>query len=304
MENVRNNLSNSINSPSPTMNFKQRIDSRYGPGVSNQLSEFEQMHLKLARHTNHLTFLTKCKNENLIPTGFILKSPFSSFKASKIMSAASKSLIIERIDHHRKEKRILKASIENKKCELAELIGSEFQNIFQSIQNRFDKETESIKLKQKEKFARLNPIKTIDLSEKVNQTNDANKNVVNLSSRNLTPCEISVLNKGLNFSVVPKSVKALDFVTGIESAVSQLPEDQGDRFRSEASLLLNKIPVPKPNLSKEENQAVSILGKDDAIKILPADKGNATVVLDAVTYKEKYWKRYELANTLNLNSKF
>ncbi|XP_054259256.1 uncharacterized protein LOC128984000 [Macrosteles quadrilineatus] len=75
--------------------------------------------------------------------------------------------------------------------------------------------------------------------------------------------------------------------TGIESAVSQLPESQGDQFRCEASILLKKIPTPKPNLSKEETKAVSVLGKDGTVKILPADKGNATVVLDTVTYEEK-----------------
>ncbi|XP_054259833.1 uncharacterized protein LOC128984527 [Macrosteles quadrilineatus] len=73
----------------------------------------------------------------------------------------------------------------------------------------------------------------------------------------------------------------------IESAVSQLPESQGDQFRCEASILLKKIPTPKPNLSKEETKAVSVLGKDGTVKILPADKGNATVVLDTLTYEEK-----------------
>ncbi|XP_054260070.1 uncharacterized protein LOC128984748 [Macrosteles quadrilineatus] len=76
-------------------------------------------------------------------------------------------------------------------------------------------------------------------------------------------------------------------VERIESAVSQLPESQGDQFRCEASILLKKIPTPKPNLSKEETKAVSVLGKDGTVKILPADKGNATVVLDTVTYEEK-----------------
>lgn len=287
MANVRNNSLNNLNSPSPTMNFKQRIDSRYGPGVSNQISELEQMHLKLAKHTNDLTFLTKCKLENIIPTGFKLKSPFSSFKASKIMNTASKSLIIERIEFHRNEKRFLKTRIENKKTELATLIGSEFQNILQSIQNRFNKESENVKLRQKSKLEKLRPVQTNTNLPKNCQQMDANNRVVNLSSRNLNQNEISVLTKGLNFSVVPKSVKTLDFVTGIESAVSQLSEVQGDQFRCEASLLLNKIPVSKPNLTHEECRAVSILGKDDTIKILPADKGNATVVLDTALYKEK-----------------
>ena len=285
MANVRNNTVNFVNNPSSTMNFKQKIDSRHGPGISNQISDLEQMHLKLARHTNHLTFLIKCKNENLTPNGLKLKAPFQSKKASQIMNVASRALVTERISFHRKEKRILKTNIEHKKSELSTLIGSEFQNILESIQNRFNKTSDKIKISQKSKLDKLKPNqKSIDLS---NQNKDANNRVVNLSSRDLNPNETSVLSKGLNFSVVPKSVKVLDFVAGIESAVSQLSEEEGDRFRCEAIILLNKIPAPKPNLTKEEIKAVSILGKDDSVKILPADKGNATVVLDSVPYKDK-----------------
>ncbi|XP_054257628.1 uncharacterized protein LOC128982715 [Macrosteles quadrilineatus] len=203
------------------------------------------------------------------------------------MSLASKSLINERIEHHRLEKRLLKSSIENKKAELALIIGSDFQNIFQSIQNRFNKESENVKARQKAKLQHLRPPDNIDRNTQISQCDDAKNQVVNLSSKVLNPVEISVLSRGLNFSVVPKSVKTLDFVTGIESAVSQLPESQGDQFRCEASILLKKIPTPKPNLSKEETKAVSVLGKDGTVKILPADKGNATVVLDTVTYEEK-----------------
>lgn len=269
------------------MNFKQRIDSRYGPGVSNQIGELEKMHLKLARHSNHLTFLIKCKKENLLPVGLTLKAPFNTKKASKIIQAASKSLLAERIKFHHDAKRILQTSIENKKTELANLVGSDFQNIFQSIQNRFTKESDNFKQKHKKKLEKLRPVENLAENDRPNQNMDANNCVVNLSSRPLTQIENSVLSKGLNFSVVPKSVRVLDFVTAIESTVSQLPEEEGDRFRCEASLLLNKIPVPKPNLEKEEFKAVSILGKDDTVKVLPADKGNATVVLDAETYKEK-----------------
>ena len=41
------------------------------------------------------------------------------------------------------------------------------------------------------------------------------------------------------------------------------------------------------NLSKAESQGLHQLKKDQNIKILPADKGNATVILDKEDYENK-----------------
>ncbi|KAG8288186.1 hypothetical protein J6590_020949 [Homalodisca vitripennis] len=106
---------------------------------------------------------------------------------------------------------------------------------------------------------------------------NANKNVNNLSSKVLNKAKISVLSKGLTIYMAPKSVNALDFVTGIESAFAHLSEKQDDRFRCEASLLLRNIPPTKSNATREEKRAMLILEKDDTVKISHANKGNATV---------------------------
>ncbi|KAG8251493.1 hypothetical protein J6590_078607, partial [Homalodisca vitripennis] len=104
-------------------------------------------------------------------------------------------------------------------------------NILESIQNRCKEVSETDKKKKIFKLKKIRP-KQGDLPKdgKVN-TDVNNKNVINPSSKILNEAEISVLSKGLNFSVAQTSVKALDFVTGIESAVSQLSEEQGDWFR-------------------------------------------------------------------------
>ena len=50
---------------------------------------------------------------------------------------------------------------------------------------------------------------------------------------------------------------------------------------------LKKSKPPKPNISKAERQAIKSLQDDNNIIILPADKGNATVVMDWVEYSNK-----------------
>jgi len=95
------------------------------------------------------------------------------------------------------------------------------------------------------------------------------------------------MSKGLSFSVAPKKVNVLDIITGIESAVPQLPEETADQFRCEASAALRNVKPPKSNFSNDEHKALKSLKSDETIKILPADKGNATVVFDKDTYDVK-----------------
>jgi len=91
VENARNNFPFNIDIPPSIMNFKQRIDSRYGPGMSNQIKEVEHMSLELVRHSNHLTFLTKCKKENFISDLLVL-CDFTSFRVCVIQCFAVDSL--------------------------------------------------------------------------------------------------------------------------------------------------------------------------------------------------------------------
>lgn len=45
--------------------------------------------------------------------------------------------------------------------------------------------------------------------------------------------------------------------------------------------------VPEPNVDRRLRSAISDLRKDESIIILPADKGNTTVVMDKTDYREK-----------------
>ena len=63
--------------------------------------------------------------------------------------------------------------------------------------------------------------------------------------------------------------------------------DEGEVFRNEVLGSLRSAKCPKPNLSRQELQALTDLKRNSDIMILPADKGRATVVLDKVEYDEK-----------------
>ena len=50
---------------------------------------------------------------------------------------------------------------------------------------------------------------------------------------------------------------------------------------------LQNAKKPKSNLSKEQREALRKLREDDSIVILPADKGNALVVMNKEDYASK-----------------
>ena len=61
----------------------------------------------------------------------------------------------------------------------------------------------------------------------------------------------------------------------------------GDQLRAGVSRALASSKVPKSNLSYAQRAALKDLRNDDGIVILPADKGNATVILDKDEYSKK-----------------
>ena len=111
--------------------------------------------------------------------------------------------------------------------------------------------------------------------------------VVNLSSRSLNEVEVSLLTKGLNFAVTPADIPATEIIAKVESAVRQLDTERADTVRRAVNAILQQAEPPKPNVTKEQQDALKSLKEDKSIMIRPADKGRASVVLDADTYHAK-----------------
>lgn len=147
--------------------------------------------------------------------------------------------------------------------------------------------------------------------------------VVNLSSRNLTPMEEKVLNRGLGFvstntgdpfltqiemSKFFRKVRLHFFFSKAEPA-DILLENTGLKKPSTFSPLTAMVPAkvvtfeeavqhdiqelfrqshnPFVNISKPEQEALKDLANDRSITIKSADKGGATVLLDTSTYREE-----------------
>ena len=73
----------------------------------------------------------------------------------------------------------------------------------------------------------------------------------------------------------------------MEDETLKIPKARADELRCKVRQAFEKSKPPKPKISKAERQAIKLLQDDNSIIILPADKGNATVVTDRVKYSNK-----------------
>ena len=73
----------------------------------------------------------------------------------------------------------------------------------------------------------------------------------------------------------------------VESGLREVPQKAADEARTRIVSLLRKAQPPPSNITREEGQAIRTLKNDPELIILPADKGNATVILDRDEYGKK-----------------
>ena len=115
---------------------------------------------------------------------------------------------------------------------------------------------------------------------------------MNLSKKKLNEDELRVLNKGLNFAPTRRNVPVMDVVASVECALKNTKDvSLEEEARRKIAGIIRRFngngKSVQPNVSAEENRALKCLVKDDDIVILPADKGNATVVMDKADYTAK-----------------
>ena len=139
---------------------------------------------------------------------------------------------------------------------------------------------EDSKARQCKKFARLH-------EKQHPTTNTIKETVINLSDQKLDDAVYSLLQKGLNFAVTPCSTRIEDILAGVEKAALSLPVEMAEEARQETVRIIKNSSRSGDNLRTTERAALKTLKDNVYLTILPADKGNATVVLNTSDYKQK-----------------
>lgn len=105
----------------------------------------------------------------------------------------------------------------------------------------------------------------------------------------MSETEKSALSKGFNYAIAPKTIPTEEIIASIESTLSSVDVQSAEPIRLDTARILQSARPPKPNLRPSELQGLKALKKNENIIILPADKGNATVVMDTADYKRKMY---------------
>ncbi|KAJ4437230.1 hypothetical protein ANN_17365 [Periplaneta americana] len=212
----------------------------------------------------------------------IVKVPYHSPRTEKIIHRTNLALLRDRLNSHRSKKSVLIAECKHlREYFKTNTTEEDCNRILTAVNSSYQK----IHKKQSESHSnKLNHLNRRN-QEMIPSSSSVN-HVVNLSSYNLSEAESSILNKELNFAL-SNPVTNLDLSCAAKAAASKLSDPQASEYRWRIRSMLEKSKPPKHNISPAEHKALHDLKTNPNIKILPADKGNCTIVLNTTDYQEK-----------------
>ncbi|XP_067687087.1 uncharacterized protein [Haliotis asinina] len=203
---------------------------------------------KIVKTKNHHTFLLRCRDDNTVPNGLKRRSPIHT----------DNPFIFKIL--HQASSRILKVQVQQLRRKKASLENYEVQQP---------------------------PAADKPIGKTIRHETYTKKTVINLSSKQLTTAQTSLLCKGLKFVPTCSNIKTDEYIIGIESGLQQLaPNGNIDYLRHQIADLIKQSPKQRSNLSPQERKAINELRNDKNITITEADKGKAAVIMDTPDFHD------------------
>lgn len=264
--------------------FNQNILYLYGEETKRLIRSLENRRVKKAKLLARLAFLRRCRVEEVIPTFLTVQHHIKTSAARRILKHASSFLLKERIRHTRKEIFENDQQLYSLHLHLSNRLDSiTWMKIDRRATSKATDTHEEATRRQKSKLQRLLEEQQKSAGPKL--TTD--KVVINLTTKPLDETTTQVLAKGLNFAATPTTIPKEEIIAAVETAVQKLPAHEADEIRFNTYQILKQAKAPKSNLTPMERRAIRELRLNKDIVVLPADKGNATVVMDRKEYSQK-----------------
>ena len=276
--------------------LKYAIANRYGPEIANKIRHLESLRKKRVRLETSLTFLIKCRDNNLLPSCVRLKPRKDITHSEEILRNASVKLLRKLIKNNRFKLSLVHSELYTLHCECSAVLSRDdfdlcdklthlqaartFELCTSSHNKKYEKtQNSSICVQSRKKVDNVQSGETGTLTD----------TVINLSTENINGTVLSILEKGLNFALTPTRIPYENIISNVEEAIirNKLPPSDAEVLRQDIAVLLRKSKVPKSNATTEERCALKSLRNNKDILILRADKGNATVVINTVDYNDK-----------------
>lgn len=269
-------------------NLKTKITSRYGRLIFQAVRELEKTRVKIEKLLCALAFLKRCRDNNIIPKCVQITPKKHIFHGNKILKSASEKLLRNlirsnrfNINNYSKQENYLKEKL----CNV--LYSDDWEIIDVITFDQAKRCSELIKQKHMKKFELLVEKSVSNINNIEN--NSENKTVINLSSEILDDPTLSILQKGLKFAPTPKRIPVEAIIGGIENCIicNHVNNEKAEQIRQDAAIIIRRTKPIKSNTSKAEFVALKNLRDNKDILVLPADKGNATVIMNTADYKSK-----------------
>ena len=279
-KNPKNYHERNINS-SRENNLKTKICNLYGEETHGRIRTFENLRRKKAKLLCDLTFLCRCRDNKIVPKSLKITHHIKTKAAERIYKRTGLALVREQIHSTRRSLNSVSERLYEQHLILSKTLDVETWSLVDTMTMRsaenYGEKAKNIQTRKFEGLYKRPEAPQLDI----------NKVVVNLSDTILTTEAKSVLAKGGNFAVTPTSIPTEEIITRVEAAIYKLPKKEADEIRVETCRLLKRAKPPKCNISKGEQRALIELRKNKQLIILPADKGNATVVMNSADYETK-----------------
>ena len=242
---------------------------------------YSQLHETLASTRSQLRFNLRCKKNNVLPRSLIFRPPIRSPSGWQTARVMGKRYLCDFIqDNHfriNKYNSSISSLEHDFRISIPDLIDDLNIVAKRNMDKTFFEENNRLKLK----YEHLQN----------NQCNRYfNKNwVKNISSRVITDQETLVLGKGLKFNTKNSKNDIISLIANVDDGIDKIRNlSDEDKYSLKQRVTSSIASIHnKPNLNGEERKAMKSLQQDDSISIVPADKGNTTVIIDRSDYKNK-----------------
>ncbi|XP_046396812.1 uncharacterized protein LOC124163773 [Ischnura elegans] len=229
-----------------------------------------------------LAFLQCCRDSNTLPSCVNVKHHINTPATKGILRRTSEAFVRERVHHTRGALHFCSKEIYKAHMELSNILTTaDWDTIYKIIYEPSRITQATVRETQIKKFEKLSS------GQHPVHGPEKGRSVFNLMDETLDFATESILAKGFNFVIAPKAIRKEKIITGVESAIRKLPKAIADEIREDVGSILRKSRPPRPNITAAERRALRKLQDNGNILILPADKGNAAVLMRTEDYEKK-----------------
>ena len=265
-------------------------------------SKLQQLKKQAASAKNRWIFLTRCLHNWILPKCFRSRPLVKSRKASNITRAYNFNMLRLAGNDAKQRYHSLLKDIRSVTTNLKEVLDeAHFTTVHRSTELSREKLYSSMSQRLRKKFDELRGIHSSATAQgqrsEVTTTKIVKDVVLNLTGKDMPENHQDLLNLGPNFVPALKHVPVLDIVTSTEKVALQIERNESDNgscvkaesLRHSVSNILMKCAKKKltSNLSKDQENALTDLKKEDSVKVVPFDKGVGFAVLQKESMFEK-----------------